>query len=234
MEMQLRLIVVLLACVPLLADAAENAFKDTFNVDEKNFVSSGKNKYWILEPGYQLVFEGKEDGKKLQLTITVLREIKKFGNVETRVVEEKETDDGQLTEISRNYFAMDKTTNDLYYFGEDVDTYKDGKVTGHGGSWQHGKDGAKYGLIMPATPKVGDRYCQELAPGVAEDRAEIKALDEKVKTPAGKFENCLKVEETSALEPGNKEFKYYAPDVGLIRDGELKLAKYGKTDESAK
>jgi hypothetical protein len=107
---------------------------------------------------------------------------------------------GNLVEISRNYFAMDKTTNNIYYFGEDVDMYKGGKVVNHEGSWLAGTNGAKYGLAMPAEPKVGDKFYQELAKPVAMDRVEVKSLTEKKKVPAGEFLNCLKTEETSGVE----------------------------------
>jgi len=63
------------------------------------------------------------------------------------------------------------------------------------------------------------------------DRAEIVSLSETVKTPAGEFKNCLKVEETTPLEPATKEYKYYAAGVGLVQDGSLKLVKYGKAEK---
>ena len=63
---------------------------------------------------------------------------------------------------------------------------------------------------------------------MAMDRAEIVSLSETVETPAGKFENCLEVEETTPLEPDVKEVKVYAPGVGLIVDGGLRLVRYGK------
>jgi hypothetical protein len=196
-------------------------------VNEQDLVSSGKSTYFILDPGYQLVFAGEDDGKKTELVVTVTNDTKKIGNVETRVVEERETADGKLVEVSRNYFAMDKTTKDVYYFGEDVDMYKDGKVLNHEGSWVAGTNGAKYGLAVPGEPKVGDRYIMEVAPGVAMDRAEIKSITEGVKVPAGKFQKCLKVKETSALNAKESGQKYYAPGVGLLRDGDLKLVNYG-------
>jgi hypothetical protein len=40
------------------------------------------------------------------------------------------------------------------------------------------------------------------------------------------------VEETTPLEPGVKEYKYYAAGVGLVQDGSLKLVKYGKAEKS--
>src|SRR5262245_35067575 len=82
----------------------ERPFTDTFAVDEKDLVSSGRNPYFILEPGYQLVLENKK--KKEVLVITVLEETRKIGGVETRVIEERETVDGQPKEVSRNFFAI--------------------------------------------------------------------------------------------------------------------------------
>ena len=46
-------------------------------------------------------------------------------------------------------------------------------------------------------------------------------------TPAGVFKRCLKVKETSAIETGLSEYKYYAPGIGLVRDDELRLVKHG-------
>ena len=49
---------------------------DSFGVNENNLSPTGRNAYFILEPGYQLAFEGKEDGAPVQLTITVLNTTK--------------------------------------------------------------------------------------------------------------------------------------------------------------
>jgi hypothetical protein len=91
-----------------------------------NFASIGKNDYFILEPGNQVILEGEEDGEKLQLIMSVMNETKIVDGVETRVVEEKETEGGNLIEVSRNYFAMCKPTNNAIYFGEDVKLYAPG------------------------------------------------------------------------------------------------------------
>ena len=208
----------------------EKPFTESFPVDAKDWSSTGSNACFRLEPGYRLEFEGKEDGKPHTLVITVLDETKKIDGVETRVVEERETEDGALVEISRNYFAASKRTDSVFYFGEDVDMYEDGKVTGHGGSWQSGVGGARYGLMMPGTLLLGSRYYQEVAPKVAMDRAEIVSMSESIETPAGKFENCLKAEETTPLEKG-KEYKVYSPGIGLVRDGDLRLVRHGSREK---
>jgi hypothetical protein len=179
----------------------------------------GKSRYFVLEPGFQTVLEG--GNTKLQ--ITVLEETRPVAGVTARIVEEREWKDSELYEVSRNYFAMCEETKDTYYFGEEVDFYENGKVVKHDGSWLAGENGNRPGLIMAGSPKPGMRYYQELAPGVAMDRAEVVSLDETCETPAGTFSNCLKVKEGTALDPWESEYKYYAPNVGLIQDEDLKL-----------
>ena len=227
--MKLHSLVTLGVCAGLSASAFSAdapKFAETFAVEKSDLSSSGKGGYFVLEPGFVAVFEGGEDGKKTVLTITVTDQTKTVDGVETRVVEEKETANGEVAEISRNYFAISKTTHDVYYFGEDSDTYKNGKVANREGSWLAGVAGARFGLALPGQPKVGAAYYQELAPKVAMDRAEIVSVTETVKTPAGTFKNCVKTKETTPLEKGT-EYKLYAPGVGLVQDGELHLVKYG-------
>ena len=191
------------------------AYTDTFMVEEKDLATTGRNPYFILEPGFQLVLETPD--KKETLTITVLDETKKVAGIETRVVEERETEDGKVKELSRNYFAICKRTNSVYYFGEDT-----------GGAWLHGEKGARFGLMMPGTPLVGGRYYQEVAPGAAMDRSEILSVTETAETPAGKFDKVLKSLETTPLEPKEKAIKLYAPGVGMIQEGNMKLVKFGR------
>jgi hypothetical protein len=200
-----------------------------FVMEGDELVSIGRNPYFILEPGYQLVLEG----GGTQLIITVLNETKAIDGVETRVVEERETKNGQLIEVARNYFAISRRTNDVFYFGEDVDMYKDGKVVNHDGSWLSGVNGAKFGLIMPGRPLSNASYYQEVAPGAAMDRATIISTTETVNTPAGEFVNCLKIKETTPLQIIT-EYKYYAPDIGMVSDGTMKLVKGGKVDLKAR
>ena len=206
----------------------DGSWTTDFPVEKDELISTGRNPYFILEPRFQLVLEG---GKE-RLTITVLDETKPVDGVETRVVEERETKDGKLVEVSRNFFAISKRTNSVFYFGEDVDIYKDGKVVRHEGAWLAGVKDAKFGLMMPGQVLLKARYYQEIAPKVAMDRAEIVSLRETVKTPAGEFKNCLKTEETTTLEPGGREYKYYARGIGLVQEGSLKLVKYGKAENA--
>jgi hypothetical protein len=208
-------------------------FTDSFGLDSCTFLTKGRNQFFILEPGYQLTLEGKEDRKQAKLVITVLNETKKIGNIETRVVEENESVNGQTVEISRNYFAFCKQTSSIFYFGEEVDNYKNGVISNHEGAWL-AQEKNKPGLMMPGLILIGSRFYQEIAPGVAMDRAEIISTTENLKTPAGDFSNCLKTEETTSLSSKEKEYKIYAAGIGLIKDGNLLLVKYGFVKQASK
>lgn len=206
---------------------ATGKWTDTFDLARCDFSSTGENEYFILQPGYRLILKGVEDDDSVTLVITVLDETEEIDGVETRVVEERESAGGNLVEVSRNFFAFCKTYGSVFYFGEDVDIYENGKIAGHGGSWRAGTDDFKPGLMMPGTALIGASYYQEIAPGVAMDRARIVSIDTTLDTPAGHFGNCLMTEETSALEPDTREYKIYAPGIGLIQDGSLLLVESG-------
>jgi hypothetical protein len=215
------LFVALLAAAARGQPGGETGWVSSFPVDKKNLGPTGTNPYFILTPGHRLHYR---EGKNT-LTTTVLAETKWVDGVETRVVEDREERGGQLVELTRDYYAADRVTGDVYYFGEDVDQYRNGKVVGHGGAWLSGVKGARFGLMMPGRIQVGLKFYQELAPGVAMDRAELVAAGETVTTPAGTFHDCVHFRETSATEKGMSDHKWYAPGVGMVKDGALVLVK---------
>lgn len=208
-------------------DGKSLAWTDSFDLGKYTLASTGKNDYFILEPGYQLVLEHGEGSRAEKLEITVLNETRNIGGVETRIVEERETVNVEVEEVSRNFFAFCKETSSVFYFGEETDNYEGGKVTRGSDSWVAGEGDAKPGLIMPGLVLIGARYYQELAPKKAMDRAEIVSLSDTLDTPAGRFVYCLKTEEGSPLEPSKKEFKVYAPGIGLIKDEDFLLTHHG-------
>jgi hypothetical protein len=136
----------------------------------------------------------------------------------TRVVEEREGENGQLSEISRN-FLVQAPDGTVCYYGEDVDEYQGGQIVGHRGAWRAGVGQNQPGILMPAHPAVGQTYYQEVAPGVAEDRAGHVAIETAYPTPAGTFNDVLLVAETP---PSTKR---YAPGIGLIFDDGLVLTQ---------
>jgi len=176
--------------------------------------------FFPLPVGAQWVFEGEdEEGVALHLEVTSFDETKTVAGVETRVIEERESEDGELVEVSRNYFvrAPDGT---VCYYGEDVDIYEDGEIVSHDGAWLAGENGNLPGILMPAVPALGQIFQQEVAPGIAEDEAEIVATGETVEVPFGTFSDTIQFLETNPLDGGTSD-KIYARNVGLILDDEF-------------
>jgi hypothetical protein len=204
-------------------------WRDHFEVDKADLRPTGANAYITMQPGRVLRLKHGND----TLTVTVLADTKEIDGVTTGVLEERETKSGSLVEVSRNFMATDRTTGDVYYFGEDVDNYKNGKVVSHDSAWRAGAGGARFGLMIPARPAVGQMFYQEIAPKVAMDRVEVVSVDETVKTAAGAFEHCVHLRETTPLER-DVSHKYYAPGIGIIKDDEFELAERRNTGSSEK
>ena len=211
----------------------EPTFTSEFNLDATSiFLPSGDNMYNPLKPGLFVRLAGEEDGDYIEIKRTVLNKIKPIlfqgrrgkGKIAlARVVEEREWVNGELVEVSYNYYAQCPRTGNVYDFGEKVELIENGRVVSREGTWVAGKKGAKPGLIMPQSFLLGARYCHGMAPDISQDRSEHMEMGLKVVTAAGTFENCVKVVETSPLEPDEESIIIYAPGVGIIADEELIL-----------
>lgn len=203
------------------APTATGTWQEDFGVANCKLSTQGRNDYFVLEPGHQLVLAG----GSVKLQITVLDQTKLINGVTTRIVEEREWDKGQLQEVSRNYYAICEQSKDVLHFGEDVEVYKDGKLVNTQGTWLVDGQKNRPGLVIPGKPQAGMKYYQEIAPGVTLNRGEVLSLDQTCKTAAGTFTKCMKIEGTSGMDAKKREHKFYAPQVGLVRDENLRLVK---------
>jgi hypothetical protein len=184
------------------------------------FSAVSTNPYFPFEPGDQWYYGGVEDGTVESLVITALDQTRLIDGVTTRVIEERESVDGELLEISWNYYAQ-AADGTVCYFGEDVDIYEPEGDIVHDGAWCADDPGNAAGIIMPADPEPGLRYQNELAPGIAEDRAKIVGSGP-VTVTAGTFAETILVRETNPLD-GDTGFKTFAAGMGLIIDGPVEL-----------
>lgn len=169
----------------------------------------------------QDIIEGKEDGKAVRVERIFRPDLKKIfvisgQKVEAAVFEDREFQDGQLEEVAIDYFAQDDSGT-VYYLGEDVDEYKDGKVVGHSGSWLLGVDTQTPGVLFPAHPKVGDVFKSEDVSATIREVDTVVSISETVTVPAGTFHDCVKIKEV--LADGTTEIKYYAPGTGVVKEG---------------
>ncbi|HZE77627.1 MAG TPA: hypothetical protein VE089_03670 [Nitrososphaeraceae archaeon] len=187
--------------------------------DKSNFHDPLKidNKYLPFKPGKIMIYNGTdEEGKPDRDVITVTNITKEIQGIPTRVVNDTEWVSGKLVETTNDWYAQDDKGN-VWYMGEDTTDFTN-KKNPHEGSWQAGVKGAKGGTIMLAEPKVGVTYDQEIAKGVAEDKATVLSLDNNLTVPYGSFSHVLKTKEFSSLEPDVSENKYYAANVGDLKE----------------
>lgn len=185
-------------------------------VDPSNFVSTVTNPYMPLIPGTIYVYKGVEEGKPALNITTVTRATKQIMGVNVTVVHDRVYIKKKLAEDTLDWYAQDKQGN-VWYFGEDSKEIENGKVVSTEGSWEAGVDGATPGIVMEAHPKRGDKYGQEHAGKVAQDKAAVMSVRQTAQTPFGSFTRVLQTREFTPLEPGVVEQKFYAKGIGFVR-----------------
>jgi hypothetical protein len=184
-------------------------------------------RYFPLRPGATAVLRARtvEDGEVVHER-SVLRALRRPGprvlGVRTAIQLDKAFEDGLLVEKTFDYFAQDRRGN-VWYFGEDVTNFRyddDGNLIGtdHRSAWRAGRRDALPGWIMPVRRHPGYPYYQEFARvDEALDKGRINAVLPSLTVRGVTYRNVRQVLETNPLEPGSREFKYYAPGAGLIR-----------------
>jgi hypothetical protein len=201
----------------LIGCKTTNKTGDAYNpqITPSDFIAEVSNMYFSLIPERTFIYKADTDEGVERIEVETLSETRIVMGVECIVVWDRVWLDDELVEDTKDWFAQDKEGN-VWYFGEDSKLVKDGEVVSLEGSWESGIDDAKPGIIMPANPKVGDKYRQEYYKGEAEDMGEVISLNEKVDVPFGSFKNCLETRDWTPLEKSSDEYKYYSPEIGGV------------------
>lgn len=187
-----------------------------------NFSRNVTNRWFPLRPGRTLVSTGTKDGKRALDLFTTTSRTRVIDGVTTRVVEDRLYLDNVLEERTSDYYAQDRCGN-VWYFGEDTATLDaNGTVVSTEGSFHAGVDGAQPGVFMQAHPQVGRRFRQEWSPGQAEDTFRVISRSARVTVPFGAFRLALRTAETTALEPGVLDNKYYVAGIGQVAELSVK------------
>jgi hypothetical protein len=191
-------------------------------VDPSNFTPNVDNPYFPLRPGTTLLYRGTKNGMSALDVVAITSTTKVIDGVTTRVVEDRLLLNGRLEERTHDYYAQDNAGN-VWYFGEDtaeLDQHQ--KVTSTEGSFHAGVDGAQPGVFMTAAPELGRRFRQEWSKGHAEDQFKVMNLSTPVTVPYGSFRNALLTHETTALEHGVLDKKYYVRGIGEVEEAAVK------------
>lgn len=186
-------------------------------LDPADFVDVVDNPYFPLAVGSRWVYEGEADtpGEVEHIEVVVLPESKEILGISATVVRDTVSVAGVVIEDTLDWYAQDKDGN-VWYLGEDVKNYEDGKLVDTDGSFEAGVDGALPGIVMLAHPAVGDAYRQEFYEGEAEDLGEVLSIGEEKTVRAGHYTDVLVTKDWNPLEPEVIEQKTYASGVGVI------------------
>lgn len=184
-------------------------------IDPRDFVRRVSNRYFRLRPGTTFTYEKRTPAGTERTEIEVTGQNRWVLGVMTTVVRHRGWLNGQLKEDARDWYAQDRRGN-VWYFGEEVDNYENGRIKDHAGSWEAGVDGAKPGLVMLSEPMVGLTYRQEYYKGQAEDMGTVIALNRTVRSSNGTFRGCVQTRDWSVIDKTVNEYKYYCPQVGFL------------------
>jgi len=124
--------------------------------------------------------------------------------------------DGRIEEVALDWYAADDNGS-VWYMGEDVFNYLNGKLLNTDGTWKAGRDGPA-AMIMPADPQVGNVYRVENIFGTVFEEVTVKSVNQTVDGPSGPVNGAMIAEELH--EDGLTEAKTFAPGYGEFFTGD--------------
>jgi hypothetical protein len=194
---------------------------------------SNPNPYFPLGIGHRWVYRGEGELNTVEIT----NETKLIEGVTCVVLRDLVYQDGKLKEATDDWYAAGRDGS-TWYCGEEVKDYASfagdvpqrPELISRDGSFKHGVNGDKAGLIMPARPRAGQVYLEEFSLGNAEDVSEVLsanyafgaggALDHLVPRDLALRlcgnRDCVVTKNFSLLEPGIYALKYYARGIGFF------------------
>ena len=195
-----------------------------FNADD--FVQPTKisNKWFPLKPGMQFTTTGtvtSADGVHTHSVVhTVTGLTKEIDGVRTRVLWDRDYEDGQLVESELAFFAQSRNGT-VWLFGEYPEEYENGEFVGAPSTFIHGLAKAQAGIAMLAKPSLSaPDYVQAYAPKVDFlDCGNVIQKNQRVCVPTGCYNDVLVIDEYNPLEPpeAGHQRKFYSQGVGLVK-----------------
>jgi hypothetical protein len=191
------------------------------------------NKWLPLKPGMQYTTTGtvtSEDGVHAHSVIhTVTGLTKVIDGVTTRVLWDRDYQDGQLQESELAFFAQ-SSGGTVWLFGEYPEEYENGEFIGAPSTFIHGIAKAQAGTAMPARPSLrAPDHVQAYAPKVGFlDCGSVFQKHQHVCVPTGCYDDVLVIDEYNPLDPPEEghQRKFYSAGTGLV-----KVTAVGGTDQ---
>ena len=200
-----------------------------WNLKGDMLVARGRNPHCFpLEPGFRYILErpAHPDGP-YRKEVVVLAETEPFdlpgiGKFECAVVQEEEFSNGVREKQTHKWYAMDKTSLDVYAFGEVSWEIGEGDAKIFDTTWRAGEADSngvtEPRMVMPGSFAAGSRFALASREGKPFAGTEGVESGVKMSVPAGTFENCVRTREHDPVGPGEVTERVWAPAVGLVFD----------------
>jgi hypothetical protein len=183
-----------------------------------DFVHRIDNPFFPLIPGSMWRYKGLKGHTHSVDIVKVPGRTKNIEGVKTTVVHDVVRVHGRPEEVTNDFYAQDRHRN-VWYFGENTkELNRHGHVISTSGSFHSGKHGARPGVLVPGHPKVGQSARQELLKGQAEDQFKVLDLNAHVSVPFVSSNHALRTKETTPLEPGVVDNKFYVRGIGDVKE----------------
>jgi hypothetical protein len=180
------------------------------------------NPWFPLRPGTRYTYRGVEGPTHTRDVMIATYRTKTIDGVVCRVVFDRVWRNGRLEETTRDFYAQTRSGT-VWYFGERTATLdRHGHVKSREGSFMSGVAGAQAGIFMTPHPRKGPSYYQEYYRGHAQDIFTVLRGGARVAVPLFGSHHALLTKETTPLEPGVVDNKYYLRDVGSVREQTVK------------
>jgi hypothetical protein len=167
----------------------------------------------------QVIMGGRVDGKPFRTEVTLLPGSKpipfKGATVDTAIIQYVAYSDGRIHEVALDWYAQ-ADDGSVWYFGEDVFNFEDGRVADTDGTWI-ASDETPAAMIMPARPAVGNVYRPENAPEIVFEEVRVEKVDQTIPGPSGVIRGAIEVMELHMN--GTREGKVFAPGYGEFSTG---------------
>ena len=176
------------------------------------------NAWFPLKPGDRYAYRGTEGRAHTRDVQIATYRTRVIDGVTCRVVFDRVWRNGVLEERTRDFYAQTKGGT-VWYFGERTATLdRHGHVLSREGSFLSGRDGAEAGIFMQRNPHAGPSFHQDDYPGHPEDVFTFLRRGAHVVVPLMDTRHALLTRETTVLEPGVVDHKYYVRDIGSVRE----------------
>jgi hypothetical protein len=201
---------------------AGQPFED-FNAKNFSHPTIIDNAWNPIKPGMRCIWggtsvdeEGDEETHSVAFVVTDL--VKEIAGVRTVVCWNRDFVDKEMEEAKLMFLAQD---NDgaVWLIGEYPEKYSDNKFEEQS-SWIHGYKDSHAGILIKKEAKLNDEYSEGWAPSVEyTNRALVYQVGQKVKTPAGNFDDVVVIDESNQKTVGAHHLKFFARGTGIVHIG---------------